>query len=79
VSAKPVDWPGSAAEADILIPLFPVTGAALTRFIVPPSKPAKAAVRTIELFEIFITIISFSIQLFRSGNLEFVATRITTG
>jgi hypothetical protein len=46
------------------MPLFPLTGAALTRFIVPPSKPAKAAVRTIEFFEIFMTIISFSIQLF---------------
>ena len=53
-SAKPAACPGKAGAVDMLEPL-PLTGAALTRFMVPPNRPANAAVRTNELFDILVT------------------------
>jgi hypothetical protein len=48
----------------MLTPVLPFTGAALTRFIVPPTRPAKAAVRTRELFDILMTESPFELSEF---------------
>jgi hypothetical protein len=48
------DCPANELDAEILDDDAPETVAALTRAIVPPSNPVKAAVNASELFEIFI-------------------------
>jgi hypothetical protein len=42
--------------------LLEVMGAALTRAIVPPSRPVKAAVSTRELFETFMELLSSDVS-----------------